>query len=225
MKLLLVEDEPKLAAFMKEAIETLHYDVDVAHDGLLGQKLGIKNNYELIILDIILPYLSGLELCRNIRKHKPNVPILMLTALGTTEDKLNGFDAGADDYLVKPFEVKELLARIRALTRRGQVIQTVGEELAVSNLRLNLSKKVAFRNDVRIELTAKEFSLLEFLMRNKGIVKSRAEIAERVWDIDFDTGTNIVDVYMNFLRKKIDRNFTPKLIHTLIGLGYTLEER
>jgi two-component system, OmpR family, copper resistance phosphate regulon response regulator CusR len=225
MKLLLVEDEPKLAAFMKEAIETLHYDVDVAHDGLLGQKLGIKNNYELIILDIILPYLSGIELCRNIRKHKPNVPILMLTALGTTEDKLNGFDAGADDYLVKPFEVKELLARIRALTRRGQVIQTVGEELAVSNLRLNLSKKVAFRNDVRIELTAKEFSLLEFLMRNKGIVKSRAEIAERVWDIDFDTGTNIVDVYMNFLRKKIDRNFTPKLIHTLIGLGYTLEER
>jgi two-component system copper resistance phosphate regulon response regulator CusR len=225
MKLLLVEDEPKLAAFMKEAIETLHYDVDVAHDGLLGQKLGIKNNYELIILDIILPYLSGIELCRNIRKHKPNVPILMLTALGTTEDKLNGFDAGADDYLVKPFEVKELLARIRALTRRGQVIQTVGEELAVSNLRLNLSKKVAFRNDVRIELTAKEFSLLEFLMRNKGIVKSRAEIAERVWDIDFDTGTNIVDVYMNFLRKKIDRNFAPKLIHTLIGLGYTLEER
>lgn len=225
MKLLLVEDEPKLAAFMKEAIETLHYDVDVAHDGLLGQKLGIKNNYELIVLDIILPYLSGIELCRNIRKHKPNVPILMLTALGTTEDKLNGFDAGADDYLVKPFEVKEFLARIRALTRRGHVIQSVGEELIVSNLRLNLSKKVAFRNDVRIELTAKEFSLLEFLMRNKGTVKSRAEIAERVWDIDFDTGTNIVDVYMNFLRKKIDKNFTPKLIHTLIGLGYSLEEK
>lgn len=225
MKLLLVEDEPKLAAFMKEAIETLHYDVDVAQDGLLGQKLGIKNNYELIILDIILPYLSGIELCRNIRKQKPNVPILMLTALGTTEDKINGFDAGADDYLVKPFEVKELLARIRALTRRSQVIQPVGDELIVSNLRLNLSKKVAFRDDTRIELTAKEFSLLEFLMRNKGIVKSRSEIAERVWDLDFDTGTNIVDVYMNFLRKKIDKNFSPKLIHTLIGLGYTLEER
>jgi DNA-binding response OmpR family regulator len=225
MRLLLVEDEPKLAAFMKEAIETLHYDVDVAHDGLLGQKLGVKNNYELVILDIILPYLSGIELCKLIRQHKPNVPILMLTALGTTDDKIRGFDAGADDYLVKPFEVKELLARIRALTRRNQIVQTVGEELVVSNLRLNLSKKVAYRDDIRIELTAKEFSLLEFLMRNKGIVKSRAEIAERVWDLDFDTGTNIVDVYMNFLRKKIDKHFAPKLIHTQIGVGYTLEER
>lgn len=225
MRLLLVEDEPKLAAFMKEAIETIHFDVDVAHDGLLGQKLGVKNNYELIILDIILPYQNGIEVCKYIRQYKPTVPILLLTALGSTEDKINGFDAGADDYLIKPFEVIELLARVRALTRRNQIVQSIGEELLVANLRLNLSKKVAYRDDVRIDLTAKEFALLEYLMRNKGMVKSRAEIAERVWDIDFDTGTNIVDVYMNFLRKKIDRNFSPKLLHTLIGLGYTLEAR
>lgn len=225
MDILIVEDEPKLAAFMKEALENVEYTVDVVYDGFLGRKKVLTGTYKLYILDIVVPFVNGLELCKEIRTLHPMVPVLMLTALGTTDDKLSGFDAGADDYLVKPFELKEFLARVKALTRRSQGYSEVFRELKVSNLILNLDRRIAFRDATPIELTSKEFALLEFLIRNKGRVVSRSEIAEKVWDIDFDTGTNVVDVYINFLRRKIDRDFSPKLIHTQIGSGYYLDNK
>lgn len=225
MDILIVEDEPKLAAFMKEALENIEFSVDVVYDGFMGKKKALTEQYQLIILDIVIPYMNGLELCREIRTHNANVPILMLTALGTTEDKVSGLDSGADDYLVKPFELKEFLARVKALTRRAKGFTEIYRELKLGNLTLNLDRRLAYRDQKAIELTSKEFALLEFLIKNKGRVLSRTEIAEKVWDIDFDTGTNVVDVYINFLRKKIDRDFEPKLIHTQIGSGYFLDIR
>ena len=177
------------------------------------------------MLDIIIPYMNGVELCKEIRKKNPDVPILMLTALGTTDDKITGFDAGADDYLVKPFEFKELLARIKSLTKRASGVIRTSHTIKVADLELDLDKKVAIRNGKTIELTAKEFALLELFMLNRGRVLSRGEIAEKIWDITFDTGTNVVDVYINFLRKKIDRDFPNKLIHTQIGMGYIFKEK
>ena len=171
--------------------------------------------------------MNGVELCKRIKSLKPDTPILMLTALGTTEDKVTGFDSGADDYLVKPFEFKELIARIKALTKRSQLRQEphpMATVLKVADLELDLDKKIAIRGSTVITLTAKEFSLLEFLMRNKGRVVSRPEIAEHVWEVTFDTGTNVVEVYVNILRKKIDKEFSKKLIHTRIGLGYVIQE-
>lgn len=224
MKILVVEDESKVADFLRKGLEEQGHFVDVAYDGQIGEKLALRNEYDILILDVILPSVNGYELCRRIREKKTSVPILMLTALGTTDDKISGFDAGADDYLVKPFEFQELLARLRALTKRTTGIIQTSTILKVADLELNLDKKVARRGSVNIELTAKEFALLEFLMKNMGRVLSRADIAEKVWDIKFDTGTNVVDVYINILRKKLDKDFPNKLIHTRIGLGYTLEE-
>jgi two-component system, OmpR family, copper resistance phosphate regulon response regulator CusR len=224
MKILIVEDEPKVAAFLKQGLEEQHYDVDVAFDGQMGVRLGINNNYDIMILDLILPYMNGLELCKKIREAGKQTPILILTALGTTTDKISGFDAGADDYLVKPFEFLELLARIKALIKRSTGISQSSNTLKVADLVLDLNKKCAIRGNKTIDLTAKEFGLLEYLMRNKGRVVSRAAIAEKVWDINFDTGTNVVDVYVNILRKKVDKDFENKLIHTRIGMGYILKE-
>lgn len=225
MKILVVEDEAKVADFLRQGLEEQGHFVEVAYDGQMGEKLAVRNEYDIMILDVILPYFNGYELCRRIRDKKPVVPILMLTALGTTEDKVSGFDAGADDYLVKPFEFKELLARIRALVKRSTGTLHTSGILKVADLELNLDKKTAHRGNTTIELTAKEFALLEFMMKNMGRVLSRADIAEKVWDITFDTGTNVVDVYINILRKKLDRDFEKKLIHTRIGLGYSLEEQ
>lgn len=221
MKLLVIEDEPKVAAFIKEGLEEHHYVVDLAYDGYIGEKLALNNNYNLIIMDIIIPVTNGVELCKRIKLVKPQIPILLLTALSTTDDKVSGFEAGADDYLVKPFEFKELLVRIKALVKRTLIgpVHT-SEELAVADLTLDMNKMVAKRGSTIIPLTAKEFSLLEFFMRNRGRVLSKPEIAEKVWDVTFDTGTNVVEVYINILRKKIDRDFDKKLIHTRIGLGY-----
>lgn len=221
MKLLVIEDEPKVAAFIKEGLEEQHYVVDLAYDGYTGEKLALNNNYNLIIMDIIIPVTNGVELCKRIKAVKPQIPILLLTALSTTDDKVSGFEAGADDYLVKPFEFKELLVRIKALGKRTLIgpVHT-SEELAVADLTLDMNKMVAKRGTTIIPLTAKEFSLLEFFMRNRGRVLSKPEIAEKVWDVTFDTGTNVVEVYINILRKKIDRDFDKKLIHTRIGLGY-----
>lgn len=224
MKILIIEDEPKVASFLRQGLEEQDYEVEVVFDGQMGKKYGTRNHYDLILLDIVIPYINGIELCKQIKEVKPTTPILMLTALGTTEDKVTGFDAGADDYLVKPFEFKELLARIRALTKRHSGINETSNKLKVIDLELDLDKKVAIRGDKTIELTAKEFALLEYFMRNKGRVLSRADIAEKVWDINFDTGTNVVDVYVNILRKKIDRDFPDKLIHTRIGMGYMFNE-
>lgn len=223
MKILVVEDELKVANFIKSGLEEHGHEVDVANDGEKGEKLSLANTYDLIILDIIIPIISGLELCRRIRKEKANQPILMLTALGTTEDKVIGFDAGADDYLLKPFEFKELLARVKALIRRSEKLTDKPKNiLTVANLQLDLDKKLAIRDGNKIPLTAKEFILLEYFIRNKGRVLSRVELAEKVWDITFDTGTNVVEVYINILRKKIDKDYEPKLIQTRIGLGYVL---
>lgn len=227
MNILVIEDEQKVAAFLKNGLEEQGYRIDLAYDATMGERLAMNNEYQVILLDVIIPGMNGLQLCKKIKEVKPLVPILMLTALGTTDDKVSGFDAGADDYLVKPFEFKELLARIKALTKRTQNITQEKQEeeiLSVSDLQLNLAKKVALRGGKVISLTAKEFSLLEYLMRNKGRVLSRVDIAEKVWEVTFDTGTNVVEVYFNILRKKIDKDFPNKLIQTRIGLGYVIQD-
>lgn len=220
MKILVAEDEVKVASFIKKGLEESSYEVDIAYDGIMAEKLALQYDYNLYILDIIMPYLNGLELCQKVKKSKPNIPVLLLTALGTTDDKITGFDTGADDYLVKPFEFRELLARVKALLKRSGIAQESTRKLVVEDIELDLEKKIAIREDKVITLTAKEFLLLEYFMRNRGRVLSRADIAENVWDINYDFDTNIVDVYVNFLRKKIDREFEKKLIHTRIGLGY-----
>jgi two-component system, OmpR family, copper resistance phosphate regulon response regulator CusR len=224
MKILVIEDEPKVASFIKQGLEELDYDTDIAYDGFTGKKLALQYTYDIIILDIIIPYMNGIELCKLIRENNPNVPILMLTALGTTDNKIEGFEAGADDYLVKPFEFKELVARIRSLTKRTSGITYTTQKIKVADLELDLEKKIAIRGGKSIDLTSKEFNLLELFMKNQGRVLSRATIAEHVWEITFDTGTNIVDVYVNILRKKIDKDFDNKLLHTRIGLGYIFTE-
>lgn len=224
MKILLVEDEPKVASFIKKGLEEQTYDVDQAYDGVFGVKLALQQEYDLIILDIILPHKNGLEVCREIRHHKLTVPILMLTALGATDDKITGLDAGADDYLTKPFEFKELLARIRALTRRTSE-NTSGERMVIADLEMDMVTKTVIRAGKALSLTAKEFALLSYLLRNKGRVLSRVDITEQVWETSFDTGSNVIDVYINFLRKKIDKGHTNKLIHTLVGMGYVLREQ
>lgn len=225
MTILLIEDEPKVSAFIRQGLEEQGHEVDVAFDGQMGKRLALgKKTYDIIILDLILPGINGLDLCKAIRDGGIATPVLMLTALGTTDDKVQGFDAGADDYLVKPFEFRELLARIKALSKRTSGLSETSNAIRVANLELDLDKKLARREGKSIELTAKEFALLELLMRQKGRVLSRSEIAYRVWDLDFDTGTNVVDVYINLLRKKVDRDFEPKLIHTRIGMGYILTE-
>ena len=220
MKILIVEDEPKVASFLKKGLDENNYDTEVAYDGLSGEKLAQQYKYDLFILDIIIPGINGLELCKRIKRLYPNVPVLMLTALGTTDDKIIGFDAGASDYLVKPFEFRELLARVKVLLRKTDQQPEITNILTVDDLELDLEKKVARRGSTYIDLTAKEFSLLEYFMRNTGRVLSRIDIAEKVWDIKFDFGTNVVDVYVNFLRKKIDKGHDKKLIHTRVGFGY-----
>jgi DNA-binding response OmpR family regulator len=227
MDILVVEDEQKVAAFLKNGLEEQGYNVDLAYDGYTGEKLALTKNYHIILLDVIIPQTNGIELCKKIKHIKSEIPVLMLTALGTTDDKLIGFDSGADDYLVKPFEFKELLARIKALTKRSQnksLPYQAPNILKVADLQLDIDKKVAIRGDKTISLTAKEFLLLEYLIKNKGRVVSRPDIAEHVWEVNFDTGTNVVEVYVNILRKKIDKDFPNKLIHTRIGLGYVIHE-
>lgn len=223
-KILVVEDEPKVASFVKRGLEENEFSCEIASDGLMGKRMFDSGDYDLIILDLNLPYKNGIELCKEIRSSDQKIPILMLTALGTTEDKLSGFDSGADDYLVKPFEFRELLARIRALLKRTSIAETGGNVLSLLDLNVNLNTYEVTRSGKKIDLTQKEFALLVYLLRNKGKVVSRMDIAENVWDINFDTGTNIIDVYVNFLRKKMDKDFSQKLIHTQTGVGYILKD-
>lgn len=220
MKILIVEDEPKVASFIKKGLEENHYEAEIAYDGFSGEKLAQMYKYDMFILDIIIPGISGLDLCKKLKKQNPNIPVLMLTALGTTDDKLIGFDSGADDYMIKPFEFRELLARIKVLLKTANLAVDNSNKLVSGELELDLDRKIARRGSTQIELTAKEFSLLEYFMRNSGKVLSRNDIAEKVWDVSFDFGTNVVDVYVNFLRKKIDKGFDKKLIHTKVGFGY-----
>jgi len=223
MKLLLIEDEPKTVQSLKQGLQEDGYEVDIAYDGLIGRQLAKNNSYQLIISDIIIPGINGIELCKEIRSSGDDTPILMLTALGTTDDKVTGLDAGADDYLVKPFEFKELLARVRALTKRGSGVVHTAQILRFEDLEVSLDAKTVHRSGNKINLTAREFNLLVYLIRNQGRVVSKVEIAEQVWDISFDTGTNVIEVYVNYLRKKIDRDYAVKLIHTQFGMGYVLK--
>jgi two-component system copper resistance phosphate regulon response regulator CusR len=224
MKILLVEDEKKTVQYIKKGLEENGYEIDTAEDGLEGKKLAFANHYNLVITDVIMPGINGRELCKQLRAGQIDTPILMLTALGETDDVVEGLDSGADDYLAKPFEFKELLARIRALTKRQPKFPSNDHQLRIADLLLDLNKKVVFREGKKIELTSKEFSLLEYFLRNKNRVISRAELSKNVWNVDFDTGTNMVEVYVNYLRKKIDRDFEKKLIHTQFGMGYILKE-
>jgi DNA-binding response OmpR family regulator len=224
MKILLVEDEPKVAAFLQKGLTEQQHTVEVAADGVTGLRRALAEPYDLLILDNLLPGLNGLEVCQQVRAQNSGVPILMLTALGETDDKIRGLDAGADDYLVKPFAFQELLARIRALVRRRHESPAADVVLRLADLTLDPGRKQVQRANQSIQLTAREFALLEYLLRNQDRVVSRVDILEQVWETSFDTGSNVIDVYINFLRKKIDRDFTPKLIHTLVGMGYVMRE-
>jgi DNA-binding response OmpR family regulator len=225
LSILLVEDEKKIADVLKKGLCEQQFHVEVAYNGLIGKKLFEAYPFHLIILDLNLPGLNGYELCKFIRNRNEKIPIIMLTALDTTDDKIEGFEAGADDYIVKPFDFKELLVRMKALLKRiYQQVQT-SNALRVADLVMNLDSKEVTRSGKTINLTAKEFQLLEYLVRNKNRVVSRMDIALNVWDIDFDTKTNVIDVYVNFLRRKLDKDFSPKLIHTQVGMGYILKDQ
>ena len=226
IKILLIEDEKKIADTLSKGLKEMDYHVETAYDGKIGMRIFDSGDFNLIITDINLPGINGYDLCKDIRSRNQHIPIIMLTALSATDDKIEGFDAGADDYLVKPFEFKELLARIRVLLKRTMHQQLpTGNILTVADLELDVDSKEVTRAGKTINLTAKEFQLLEYFMRNRNRVVSRADIAERVWEIDFDTKTNVIDVYVNFLRKKIDKDFHPKLIHTQVGMGYMMKEK
>jgi two-component system copper resistance phosphate regulon response regulator CusR len=221
-RILLVEDEVKVANTIKAGLEENEYEVFVAYDGNAGKRLFLNKNFEMVILDINLPQINGYELCKIIREKDSKVPVLMLTALSTTDDKLSGFESGADDYLVKPFEFRELLARIKVLLKRSNLLNAE-KKLKVLDLEMDLESKEVKRAGKLISLTAKEFSLLEYFIRNTGKVISKTEISNKIWDIHFDTGTNVIEVYVNFLRKKIDKDFDVKLLHTRTGMGYVLK--
>lgn len=221
MHILVIEDEKRVAGLIQKGLEEQGFAVTLAYDGEFGKRLACSNKYDLIITDIILPNLSGIELCKEIKLKYPTVPIIMLTALGTTDDKVEGFDAGADDYMVKPFDLRELYARIRALFKRNSLELKPKEPITVyADLKLNNDTKTVSRSGKEINLTPKELKLLEYMIQNKERLLTRTEIAEKVWDTHFDTGTNFIDVYINYLRKKIDKDFTNKLIHTKPGLGF-----
>lgn len=223
MRILLVEDDPKIASFVKIGLESNHFVVDTAYDGIMGEKLAMSKNYEIILLDVIIPGISGFQLCRNIRQSNIHTPIIMLTSLDSEDDKLYGFDSGADDYLLKPFSFKELLARIKAITRRNRD-SFVSPFLKVADLEIDTTSLRVKRNNKDIKLTPTEYKILELLMNNRGKVFDRIDIAEKIWGISFNSGTNVIDVHINSLRKKIDKEFEPKLIHTKIGFGYVLSE-
>lgn len=224
MKVLIIEDEVKTVQSLKMGLEEHQMVVEFAHDGLAGKQIAEEGNFDVIISDVVMPKLSGFELVKNLRQSGVKTPILLLTAMGATDDKVVGFEAGADDYLVKPFEFKELLVRIRALARRGKEDSLPKTILSFADLEMNLDAKTCHRSGKKVELTPKEFALMEYLIRNQGRVISKTEIAEKVWDINFDTGTNVIEVYVSYLRNKLDRPFDKKLIHTIFGLGYVLKE-
>ncbi|MGB9773801.1 MAG: response regulator [Bacteroidota bacterium] len=223
MRILIVEDEKKVARFIQQALEEEHYTTDVAYDGEKGEELALSGVYDLIVLDILLPKRDGIEVLKRLRVRKISTPILLLTAKSAVEDKVEGLDSGADDYLTKPFAVAEFLARVRSLLRRGTTEKNT--VLRAADLVLDTVTHKAKRGEKNIELTSKEYALLEFFMRNKNKTLSRTIIAEHIWNYNFDTGTNIIDVYINHLRNKIDDGFPQKLLHTIRGVGYVLRDK
>jgi heavy metal response regulator len=222
MRILVVEDEKKVSSFIKRGLEEEKYEVDTAGDGEEGLKMALSKPYDLIVLDWMLPKKDGLAVVRELREKKTPTPVLMLTAKDSLEDIIAGLDSGSDDYLTKPFAFAELLARVRALMRRSEMDK--GAELRFGDLRLDPVSHKVWRKDKEIDLTAKEYGLLEYFMRNANQVLTRTMIADHVWDYTFDTFTNIIDVYVNYLRKKIDRDADKKLIHTVRGVGYIFKE-
>ena len=226
LRILIVEDEKKIADTLKMGLMEHGFDVEVAYDGKIGLQLFANIHFDLIILDINLPGLNGYELCKEIRSTNEKIPIIMLTSMSMLNDKIEGYHAGADDYMVKPFEFRELLLKIKVLLKRTVAKDLIaGNVLKAGDLMLNLDSKEVIRGGNKIKLTAKEFQLLEYLLRNKNRMVSRADLAINVWDIDFDTNTNVIDVYISYLRNKVDKPFDQKLIHTHIGMGYMLKEK
>jgi two-component system, OmpR family, copper resistance phosphate regulon response regulator CusR len=224
MRILVVEDQAKTSQFVKKGLNEVGYSVDIAESGSAAESFMASSEYDLVILDVMLPDQSGIDTARHLRRDGFKGPILMLTALSTTKDKVNGLDAGADDYLTKPFSFDELLARVRALLRRSGPANNINSVLKFSDLEMDLVHRKVKRQNSEISLTAKEFSLLEFFLRNPDRPLGRVSIAEHVWDIDFDSESNVIDVYVNLLRKKIDSPFDKKLLHTVVGVGYVLKE-
>jgi two-component system, OmpR family, copper resistance phosphate regulon response regulator CusR len=225
IQILIVEDEKKIADALKQGLTENGFEAEVAYDGDIGLKLFRSRPFQMVILDVNLPGINGFELCQAIRKVNDSVPVIMLTAMTTVDDKIEGFEAGADDYIIKPFDFRELLVRIRALLKRLHSTVVAGTVLTASDLVMNLDSKEVVRGGKPVSLTAKEFQLLEYFLRNKNKVLSRADISLNVWDIDFDTRTNVIDVYVNYLRKKIDKGFEEPLIHTQVGMGYVLKDK
>ncbi|MEC5144082.1 response regulator transcription factor [Chitinophaga sp. 212800010-3] len=226
MKILVIEDENKVGAFIKRGLEEHNHQVEICIDGIAGQQAALEQDFDLIILDLMLPGINGLALCKNLRALDVSTPILMLTALNATQDIVDGLNSGADDYLAKPFHFSELVARINALSRRKNQFHQEQAVISFAGLQLNTHTKTATREGQEITLTAKEYALLELLMRNTGKVLSRALISEAVWGLEFDTGTNTIDVYVNYLRNKIEKGFAgEKLIHTVVGMGYIMKQK
>lgn len=225
MNILLIEDEPGVAGFLKKGLEEQHFKVSVAYDGHTGMEMALDGQWDVIILDVLLPKINGWDLCRKLRREFGlATPVLILSALGETSHVIKGLNEGADDYLAKPFKLNELIARLMALHRRNNGMLAEQNRLSYEGLEIDLDSLEAFREGEKIKLTAREFRLLEYFMRNPGRVLSRMKIMQAVWEVDFDLGTNVVDVYINYLRKKIDRNYNPKLLHTVIGMGYVLKK-
>lgn len=222
MRILVVEDEKKVASFIKKGLEEEYYSVDVAFDGKEGLNLALSEDYDLIILDLMLPFKDGLSILKELRAEKIFTPVLILTARDTIQDKVTGLDSGADDYLAKPFSFEELLARIRALLRRNSVDKN--NILKAGDLKLDIQAHKAYRNDIEIQLTAKEYAILEYLMRNKNRIVSRTKISEHIYEFHFDPETNVIDVYINKLRNKIDKGFEKPIIHTVRGVGYLIKD-
>ena len=223
-RILLAEDEPKLGQVIQDELNRQGYVTDIAYDGLVAEKLFKQHNYALILLDVNLPYKNGLALCKEFRDAKKNIPIIMLTALGEIQDKMDAFNLGADDYIVKPFHFNELFARIKVFLKRTDLANEIGEKISVADLEINLLEKTVTKANQLINLTAKEFALITLLARSKGKIISKQEILEKVWGLSFDTGTNTIEVYISFLRNKLDKPFAKKLIHTKPGFGYFLKE-
>jgi two-component system copper resistance phosphate regulon response regulator CusR len=224
IKILLIEDEPKTVQSLKQGLEENNYDVSIAYDGHMGKQLALANAYQLIVSDVIIPGINGLDLCRELRALGIQTPILMLTALSTTDDKLNGFEAGADDYLPKPFDFKEFLARVKALIKRSNQTILEAQILKFADLEMDLTSSLVSRAGQMIHLTSKEFQLLEYFLRNQEKVISKAEIAENIWEVEDENSSNLIEVYVNYLRKKVDKGFSSKLIHTQFGMGYILRQ-
>jgi two-component system copper resistance phosphate regulon response regulator CusR len=223
LKILFVEDDSQIASFVKLGLESNQFFVDVAYDGVMGEKLALQKKYDVIVLDVILPGINGFQLCKILRNNNIKTPVLMLTSLNSTEDKVTGFDSGADDYLLKPFAFQELLARIKALNRRNSEM-ILSPVIKILDLELNTISKRVKRSDKEIKLTTLEYKLLELLLSHRGKVFERIEIAEKIWGTTFNTGTNFINVHINSLRNKIDKDYAKKLIHTVKGIGYVIND-